>query len=75
MATRIIYNKVIRVEERGGGKKTLSKQNVFMGSCFPERWETANDPNRKTTALQTLLMQWQIVKNGRESNLVESFYS
>lgn len=54
MAMRIIYNEVIRVEGREGEKKTLSKQNAFMGSCFPERWETANDPNRNNCAPDTL---------------------
>lgn len=29
----------------------------------------------ETTALQTLLMQRRIVKNGRESNLVELLYA
>ncbi len=60
---------------KGEKEKKKTKQTMRSWGLVSQSGGRLQMIQTETTALQTLLMQRRIVKNGRESNLVESLYS
>ncbi len=60
---------------KGEEEKKNPKQTMRSWGLVSQSGGRLQMIQTETTALQTLLMQRRIVKNGRESNLVESLYS